>query len=186
MKHYELLCVLPGTLGEDEVQPLVNEVKTVLTDSGAANIASEDRGKTRLAYPINHIRYGYFTLFTFEGEPTVVPQAQAKLRLMTNVLRAMVNEFNPELRKEKDAILAKLARERAENEKARAGAPVVEEAEETKPAVKAAPVDAPAAEAEEAKPAKKSKKASTDKPTEEDMNVIEEKLDKVLDSSLEV
>lgn len=196
MKNYELLCVFPGTLGEEEVAPLVAEVNAVLTASGATSITSEDRGKSRLAYPIKHIRYGYFTVFAFQGEPTVVPQAQAKLRLVTSVLRAMINEFNPEMRKEKDLVLAKLARDRAEYDKPRTAAQAPEEVVE---APKAAPAPvaavvppAPKAEvateekAEEKKPAKKAKKASTDKPTDEDMSAIESKLDKVLDSTLEV
>lgn len=191
MKNYELLCVFPGTLGEEEVAPLVAEVNSILSDSGATNITSEDRGKSRLAYPIKHIRYGYFTVFAFQAEPSVIPAAQAKLRLVTSVLRAMINEFNPEMRKEKDLVLAKLARERAEYEKPRAAAhateDVVEAPKAPAPAPKTEVVEEKTEEkTEEKKAVKRAKKASTDKPTDEDMSVIESKLDKVLDSTLEV
>lgn len=197
MKNYELLCVLPGTLGEDEIQPIAAEVNTILTTVGATSISSEDRGKTRLAYPIKHIRYGYFILFTFEAEPAMVPQMQAKFRLVNNLLRAMINEFDPEMRKEKDITLAKIAVERAEYEKTRAEAEEKEEASRTRVKTPAAPAPIPVsapvaaapvetAEDTEEKPVKRTKKASTDKPTEENMTDIEKKLDKVLDSSLEV
>ncbi len=206
MKNYELLCIFPGTLGEEEIAPLVLEVNTVLSDCGATNISSEDRGKSRLAYPIKHIRYGYFTVFAYQGEPQVTPLVQAKLRLVTNLLRAMINEFNPEVRKEKDLVLAKLARERAEYEKPRAAsqapaeemvalAPTKAMRTPVAPVAPAVEVVAPVVEVKEEKslptveaekPAKKTKKSSTDKPTDEDMSAIESKLDKVLDSTLEV
>lgn len=192
MKYYELLCILPGTLGEDEVGPLVQEVKTLLADNGATDISSEDRGKSRLAYPVKHIRYGYSIVLAFQAERQALPVIQAKLRLVSNLLRAMINEFDPAMRKEKDAILVKLAKDRAEYEKPRMAAQASAEKEEVPEAPVApkvvAPVveEEPAAEAEEEKkPVKKAKKASTEKPTEENMNAIEEKLDKVLDSTLE-
>lgn len=173
MKHYELLCVLPGTLGEDEVAPVVAEVSALLAANGASDVATEDRGKSRLAYPMKHIRYGYFTLFTFSAERASIPVIQAKLRLVNQLLRAMINEFDPDMRREKDEQLAKLAKERAD---ALPAAPVAEA-----PVMPAAPV----AEIAEEAPAKKSKKALTEKPTEENMNQIEKKLDQVLDSTLE-
>ncbi len=202
MKYYELLCILPGTLGEDEVGPLVQEVKTLLTDNGATNISSEDRGKSRLAYPIKHIRYGYSVVLAFQAERVALPVIQAKLRLVNNLLRAMINQFDPVMRKEKDVILVKLAKDRAEYEKPRtsgqasvekddvAEAPIAPKAVvvEVKPAVEAE-VEADEEEnlpvGQAGKPAKKAKKASTEKPTEENMSAIEEKLDKVLDSTLE-
>ena len=195
MKYYELLCILPGTLGEDEVGPLVQEVKTLLTDNGATNISSEDRGKSRLAYPIKHIRYGYSVVLAFQAERVALPVIQAKLRLVNNLLRAMINQFDPVMRKEKDVILVKLAKDRAEYEKPRTSGQASVEKEDVAEApiapkvvvaeVKPAVVAEVEADEEEKKPAKKAKKASTEKPTEENMSAIEEKLDKVLDSTLE-
>lgn len=178
MKNYELLCVLPGTLGEDETTPIAAEVAALLSSNGGSNVTTEDRGKSRLAYPMKHIRYGYFTLFTFQAEPEALSGIQAKLRLMTTILRAMINEFNPEMRKEKDATLAKLAKERAETQAA-------SEAEANAPAADAVVVMPKAVEAMEESSAKKTSKKASEKPTDAGMAEIEKKLDEVLDSPIE-
>jgi small subunit ribosomal protein S6 len=197
MKYYELLCILPGTLGEDEVAPAVEEVKTLLAANGATTITSEDKGKSRLAYPIKHIRYGYAIVVVFQAERNALPVIQAKLRLINNLLRAMINEFDPVARKEKDLVLAKLARDRAEYEKprqaAQAQSPFQRETTSEISIPRAAVAVAEAKKeveesqvvVEPAVVAKKTKKASTEKPTEENMSAIEEKLNKVLDSTLE-
>jgi small subunit ribosomal protein S6 len=100
MKHYELLCVLPGTLSEDEVNPLVQQVQEIIETNGGKELKIDDMGKSRLAYPMKHIRYGYFRMFTFEAEATDVNKIQAKLKLVSQLLRALVTTFDPSKRKE--------------------------------------------------------------------------------------
>ena len=80
MQNYELLFILPGTLSEDEVPALVNTVKEVLVESGVQNLEHKDMGKSRLAYPIKHIRYGYFHLAHFEAEGKSVEDVKVKLK----------------------------------------------------------------------------------------------------------
>jgi len=94
MKKYELLFILPGTLAETEVQPIVEKVKNILVEAGATEIKNEDMGKNRLAYPMKHIRYGYFQLchFSAESEQTVV--IQRKLTLVDELLRALIQEYD--------------------------------------------------------------------------------------------
>ena len=103
---YELLLVLPGTLSEDDVAPAVDQVRTVLTEAGATDISIEDRGKSRLAYPIKHIRYGYFQLGYFQAEPAQTPAIQGKLRLMSNLLRAQINKFSSKATKRETPMVA--------------------------------------------------------------------------------
>lgn len=90
MTYYEMLCILPGTLTEDEANKSLEQVKAVLEKHGVADIAVQQMGKSRLAYPIKHIRYGYFQLFYFNTEPNVVNEVRNKVALSPNVLRVMV------------------------------------------------------------------------------------------------
>lgn len=96
MKHYELLCVLPGTLGDNEVAPVATAVQTILTEGGAEEVKEYDHGKSRLAYPMKHIRYGYFRVYRFNCEPDKVPSIEAKLRLTDNLLRSLIQIADPE------------------------------------------------------------------------------------------
>ena len=91
MKKYELLFVLPGTLSENEVAPAAEKIKAIVEKAGSKNVKLQDLGKSRIAYPVRHIRYGYFQLCHFEAEPKNVLEISNTLRLMPEVLRAMIN-----------------------------------------------------------------------------------------------
>ncbi len=95
MQNYELLLILPGTLSEDEVEPLLEKVSKIIVDAGGANFLVEKLEKRRLAYPIKHIRYGYFNLAYFDAEPEVVVSIQKKLVLIPELLRALVQKHDP-------------------------------------------------------------------------------------------
>lgn len=93
MKKYELLLVLPGTLDDKEAETRSIEVLNLVKEHGSdAEITS--MGKTRLAYPIKQIRYGYFYTIVFSAATEMVKNLQAKLALTRDLLRAIVSEFN--------------------------------------------------------------------------------------------
>ena len=79
MNHYELLFVLPGTLSENETEPLVNKIKTIIEKNGGQKLTVAELEKRRLAYPMKHIRYGYFGLAYFEAEPEMVKKMEQDL-----------------------------------------------------------------------------------------------------------
>lgn len=92
MTNYELLFVLPGTLAETEVATSLEKVKTMITDGGVADLVVHDVGKNRLAYPINHIRYGYFSIARFSAEESAINAIKEKLRLSGEVLRMLLQK----------------------------------------------------------------------------------------------
>ena len=104
MKNYELLFILPGTLTEDETKPFVKNVEEVLTQNSAVNLVLENMGKNRLAYPIKHIRYGYFQLFHFDLDSEELQSLEKDVRLLSNIIRIVVKKYNPETAK--DYVLA--------------------------------------------------------------------------------
>jgi small subunit ribosomal protein S6 len=100
MKNYELLLILPGTLTEEETKPFIAKVEQTLTENKATNLALEQMGKNRLAYPIKHIRYGYIYLLRFEAENEHVQEIKARLRLIDGLLRSLVQIYDPVKQKE--------------------------------------------------------------------------------------
>lgn len=100
MKQYELLVVLPGTVEESGVPTLIGSVKDIVEKHGGENIVMQDRGKSRLAYPIRHIRYGYFHLIRFSGEGETVPKIQKELSMMGELLRSLITIYDPKQRAE--------------------------------------------------------------------------------------
>jgi small subunit ribosomal protein S6 len=107
MKQYELLIVLPGTMEEAMVQTMMTNVKNIVTKHGAENVVMHDRGKSRLAYPIRHIRYGYFHIVRFNAEGEATQLMQKEFALEREILRALITAYDP---KDRDATQKKLNR----------------------------------------------------------------------------
>lgn len=95
MKNYELLAVLPGTLTETEAHEIAGQIKDAVEKNGGSALAMEYNGKSRLSYPMRHIRYGYFFLFTFEAIEKDILVIQQKIRLVPQVLRFLCKIYNP-------------------------------------------------------------------------------------------
>ena len=93
MKKYELLLALPGTLDEKEAKKRSEEVFGLVKEFDAEAVLTT-LGKTRLAYPIKQIRYGYFYTIVFGVEPDALKNLQTKLGLARDLLRAVISEYN--------------------------------------------------------------------------------------------
>jgi small subunit ribosomal protein S6 len=93
MQKYELLLILPGTLDDIEAEKRLGEVVEVVKEH-SGSVETNNQGKNRLAYPVKQIRYGYFYTIVFEAEPAKARELQDKLRLMRDLLRAMITHFN--------------------------------------------------------------------------------------------
>ncbi|OGH64345.1 MAG: 30S ribosomal protein S6 [Candidatus Magasanikbacteria bacterium RIFCSPHIGHO2_01_FULL_41_23] len=94
MPNYEILVVLPGTLTEAEAVPIGETVKETIGRLGVATVVLYDMGKSRLAYPIKHIRYGYFYIVQFSAEANQVQDIERKVRLINNILRLVLRVNN--------------------------------------------------------------------------------------------
>ena len=109
MPSYELLAVFPGTLSEVEVGPLAEALKETIEKIGASEVAAHDLGKIRLAYPMKHIRYGYFRIYFFQAEPSAASEIQQKAQLVSNILRAVIRKYDPKKQNKKLPILSEVA-----------------------------------------------------------------------------
>lgn len=181
MKNYELLAVLPGTLTETEAHEIAGQLKDAIEKNGGSALAMEYNGKSRLSYPMRHIRYGYFFLFTFEATEEKVRVIQEKIRLVNQVLRLLCKIYNPAQKVslnlgETNPAVAETEVNTEKTEEVIAVKEVPEmPLEQTVPSLaETSPEEAPAAE--EAAPKKAKKTAKTDISMEE----IDQKLDELL------
>jgi len=95
MNHYEMLCVLPGTLSEEELKPAVDTLDTTVRKYGVEGLTVEHLGKTRLAYPVKHIRYGYFELLHFQLDGTRLGELKGTIERLDQMLRVFVQIYDP-------------------------------------------------------------------------------------------
>ncbi|MBP9837068.1 MAG: 30S ribosomal protein S6 [Candidatus Pacebacteria bacterium] len=95
MTNYEMLVVLPGTMTEAEANPVIQTIKETVEKQGAKQLVVNDMGKSRLAYPMKHIRYGYYYILQFAAETQSIQEIQNRIRLISNILRMTLKTYDP-------------------------------------------------------------------------------------------
>jgi len=90
MAKYELLYTIPAKYTDGEISALKAKITTELTALGISVSRNDEIGKIKLAYPMQHVRYGHYVLVNFESEPTVVAKVNEYLRLNSDVIRHQV------------------------------------------------------------------------------------------------
>jgi small subunit ribosomal protein S6 len=93
MRAYELMTIHRPGLDEEEVRGRVGDLEKFLGDAGAKVTSTDLWGKRRLAFEIDHVSEGYYTVLNFEGTPEVVADLDRMLSLTDDVVRHKV--FRP-------------------------------------------------------------------------------------------
>lgn len=93
MKKYLLLFVLSGNLAETEVNGVVDSIKDLATASGAEVARVDNRGKMRLAYPVQNNHFGYLINIYLSLETNRVSELKTKIGLENKILRSVINEI---------------------------------------------------------------------------------------------
>jgi len=189
--HYELLYIVSNKYTEQETAPIAEKIKKLIKDSGGEVTYSEDWGKKKLAYPINHFNHGYYFLIEFDLTGAKLNWVDTEIKHMSEVLRHQIvskrKRSLEEIENEK-RIIEKQAK-RAAEKKAEA------EAEALKPSgpAKKSPAkvkeenkdEVAKEEVKEEKAPKEDLKEDKKKTKEEvklNLDKLDEKLDKILDT----
>ena len=120
INSYESLFIVDVTVGEEATEATVNKFLSLI-EANAEVVDVAKWGKRRLAYPINDMPEGYYTVVTFKCEGTFPSELERLYNIDENVMRSMV------IKLEYDAAEKKAAKVTAEAEAA-VEAPVAEEA----------------------------------------------------------
>lgn len=87
MNHYETVFILNPVLSETQIKETVQKFEDYLVSKGAEMISKEDWGLKKLAYPIQKKKSGFYHLFEFKAEGTVVSPFELEFRRDDSVMR---------------------------------------------------------------------------------------------------
>ncbi|HID85895.1 MAG TPA: 30S ribosomal protein S6 [Anaerolineae bacterium] len=103
MREYELVLVVHPELDDEGVNAVVDQVRSVITDSGgevtlmgqltdgSGQIAPAESWKRRkLAYPIQKLREGYYVVMRTQVEKETLDELDRHLKLNEAVLRHLL------------------------------------------------------------------------------------------------
>lgn len=89
MSYYETVFIARQDLAESQVENLLKEVQTIVSDEKGQIYHTEKWGLRTLAYKINKNRRGHYVLVRYEGDGKVANELERRLRLHDDVLRSL-------------------------------------------------------------------------------------------------
>ena len=90
MKAYELLFFVNPAIEEDTRDAANKRIDNVITSEGGTIDKIEDWGKRKLAYEVNKLTDGDYTLIEFHAKPTSIEEIDRILRITDAVERFII------------------------------------------------------------------------------------------------
>ena len=90
MKAYELLYIVDPSSSEEVRAGVSARIDVAITNGGGTIDSVEDWGKRKLAYEIDHLTEGDYTLINFHADPTQIRELDRVLRINDAVKRHMI------------------------------------------------------------------------------------------------
>ncbi|MCL2807215.1 MAG: 30S ribosomal protein S6 [Coriobacteriia bacterium] len=95
MKAYELLFFVDPAIEEDAREALLTRIQTTITSQEGIIDSIDPWGKRKLAYEINKLQDGDYTLINFHAQPTSIAELDRIMRITDAVVRFMVVRKDP-------------------------------------------------------------------------------------------
>lgn len=90
MNNYECIIIVSPAVGETASKDSAAKYARVIVSGGGEITKMEDWGKRRLAYEINKLHEGFYTLYNFRGDRAVLGELDRQLRLDETILRHLI------------------------------------------------------------------------------------------------
>ena len=87
--RYETIFIVNPNLGDEETASVVDKFKSLIEANGTVEKV-DDWGKRRLAYPINDLMEGHYTLIEFTSARAFPAELDRKYKIDDNIMRSMI------------------------------------------------------------------------------------------------
>ena len=109
--QYETVFICTPVLSEPQVKEAVKKFRTIITDLGGDMIHEESWGMKKLAYPFQKKSTGFYHLFEFIADPSVIAKVETDFRRDEKIIRFMTVKLD------KHAVAYSTKRKRLQKEK---------------------------------------------------------------------
>ena len=99
MRRYEMMVVLDADADESVAEETNKKIETLIKKNQGKLGKTEQLGKKRLAYEINHKTDGIYSLFFFDGEPKTLEELERNLRIQDEIIRFGIFKLPEEKKK---------------------------------------------------------------------------------------
>jgi small subunit ribosomal protein S6 len=98
MRIYEELFIAKPDATEEELDALIEQMKTIITTGGGTVNKVEKWGKRRLAYKVGKYREGEYVLIEFQAEAEAVSEFERRLRVADMVIKFLTVRIDETLK----------------------------------------------------------------------------------------
>jgi small subunit ribosomal protein S6 len=99
MRIYEELFIVRPDATDEEVDPLIEQLKTVITQSKGTLDKTDKWGVRKLAYRVMKYNEAQYILLTFTAEANVVKELERRLRVSDLVLKFLTVRIDEKLKR---------------------------------------------------------------------------------------
>jgi small subunit ribosomal protein S6 len=86
-KQYETVIILTPVLLQEQVEEAVAKYRKFLSDNGAVIVHENNWGLRKLAYPIQKKSTGFYFLFEFQADPTLIAKMEVEYKRDERIMR---------------------------------------------------------------------------------------------------
>lgn len=99
MRIYEELFIVRPDATDEEVDPLIEQLKGVVTHAGGNIDKTEKWGVRKLAYRVAKYNEGQYVLLQFSANPDIVKEIERRLRVADLVLKYLTVRIDEKLKR---------------------------------------------------------------------------------------
>lgn len=86
-RTYEVMFIVRPDLSEEDIDKLISNLESNVTNAGGTVKSTEKMGKRRLAYVVRKFQDGFYVLLTLEGSGELVKEIERRLRVTEQVIK---------------------------------------------------------------------------------------------------
>jgi small subunit ribosomal protein S6 len=101
MRVYELIFILKPDVPEEEIEQVIEHVKTTITSGGGVVDKVDPWGKRRLAYRVQRNKEGYYVLvqYSLEENAALAKEVERRLRVSDSVMKFLTVRIDEDLKR---------------------------------------------------------------------------------------
>lgn len=89
MNKYESVIIINPNVVEETIKSLIEKFSALINSDGKVEKVDE-LGKKKLAYEINKNKEGYYVVFDFEANPSLIAELERNYRITDEVIKFIV------------------------------------------------------------------------------------------------
>src|ERR1017187_7997343 len=99
MRIYEELFIVRPDVTDEEIDPFIEQMKTIITSAGGTIDKTEKWGIRKLAYRVAKRDEGYYVLLQVTSDPDAVKEMERRMRVSDLVMKSITVRIDERLKK---------------------------------------------------------------------------------------